>query len=254
MLVTASPASAHARLEASSPKDGSTLTATPPEIMLRFNEPVKDGLNQVSVTSGSTDATQGKVEVDGNNVYQPLKSSLKSGAYKVTYKVVSADGHPISGTLSFTYAPPNGDTGAGAPSSTPSSSPTSSDSPSSSAAPSTAPSSSSTSSAPAPSSSSAAEPSTSSSTSQPSSSSSSSTSPSDGETAPSQPSGTSSSSDAAGTETNDDTSAGSDGVPTWVWIGGIGAALMVLAGIGLALRGRRDEGDDEEINLEEWRG
>ena len=103
MTMAASPASAHARLEKSSPKDGSTLTATPPEVMLQFNEPIKDGLNQVTVKSGSTDATQGKPEVDGNTVYQPLKSSLAAGDYTVTYKVVSADGHPVSGTLTFTY-------------------------------------------------------------------------------------------------------------------------------------------------------
>ena len=96
MVTLASPAAAHARLEASSPKDDSTLTATPPEIMLRFNEPIKDGLNQVSVKSGSTDVTDGDLEIEGNTVYQPIKSSLKSGSYTVTYKVVSADGHPIS--------------------------------------------------------------------------------------------------------------------------------------------------------------
>ena len=69
MVGLAAPASAHARLEASSPKEGSTLTATPPEIMLRFNEPIQSGLNEVSVRTGSTDATDGDLEVDGSTVY-----------------------------------------------------------------------------------------------------------------------------------------------------------------------------------------
>ncbi|EKA59901.1 copper resistance protein CopC [Janibacter hoylei PVAS-1] len=125
------PAAAHARLEASSPKDGSTLTATPPEVMLRFNEPVKDGLNQVSVKSGSTDVTDGDLELAGNTVYQPLKTVIDAGDYTITYKVVSADGHPISGSVKFTYAPPEGDQGAGEPT-TSATSGTSSDAPSSS--------------------------------------------------------------------------------------------------------------------------
>ncbi len=112
-VATASPAAAHASLESSSPVDGSTLTATPPEIMLRFNEPIKDGLNEVTVTTGSSDVADGEVQVEGEAVYQPVKHTMKPGKYTVKYKVVSADGHPVSGSLSFTYDPPEGDTGAG---------------------------------------------------------------------------------------------------------------------------------------------
>lgn len=111
-VVTAAPATAHASLESSSPVDGSTLTATPPEIMLRFNEPIKDGLNEVTVTTGSTDVADGEVQVEGEAVYQPVKHTMEPGRYTVKYKVVSADGHPVSGSLSFTYEPPEGDTGA----------------------------------------------------------------------------------------------------------------------------------------------
>lgn len=112
MALGAAPADAHARLEASSPTDGSTLTATPPEIMLRFNEPIKDGLNEVSVTTGSTDVADGEIQVEGQSAYQPIRLDMKPGKYTVKYKVVSADGHPVSGTFSFTYDPPEGDTGA----------------------------------------------------------------------------------------------------------------------------------------------
>lgn len=253
MVTLASPAAAHARLEASSPKDGSTLTATPPEIMLRFNEPIKDGLNQVSVKSGSTDVTDGDLEIEGNTVYQPIKSSLKSGSYTVTYRVVSADGHPISGSLSFTYAPPGGDTGAGDDGSsetTTSGGGATSDSPNPSATTPPPPSESTTS---APTSTSAPSSSTSepSSTSTSSSSSSSSTS-GDGETEPSGE-GSSTSSDTAAPVEGDDTSS-SGGFPAWGWAAIIGAVLVVLAGIGLALRGRRDTEEDEHVDLEEWRG
>ncbi|UUZ43894.2 copper resistance protein CopC [Janibacter limosus] len=247
MVVTASPASAHARLEASSPKDGSTLTATPPEVMLQFNEQIKEGLNQISVKSGSTDATEGKPEVDGNTVYQPLKSSLAAGDYTVSYKVVSADGHPISGTLSFTYTPPAGDEGAV---DTPTSATSSSSAPAtsgSSAAPSASSPGSATSSAPG---STTAPPSSSS-----SAPASSATSATDGETQPTAPASTSSSSSSAAAPTDGDESSGNDGgLPTWVWIAGLGVLLVLAAAAGLIARGRGRGSNDEDIDLDEWRG
>jgi methionine-rich copper-binding protein CopC len=242
MVVTASPASAHARLEASSPKDGSTLTATPPEVMLQFNEQIKEGLNQISVKSGSTDATEGKPEVDGNTVYQPLKSSLAAGDYTVSYKVVSADGHPISGTLSFTYTPPTGDEGAV---DTPTSSAPGTSG--SSTAPSASSPGSATSSAPG---STTAPPSSSS-----SAPASSATSATDGETQPTAPASTSSSSSSAAAPTDgDEGSSNDEGLPTWVWIAGLGVLLVLLAAAGLIARGRGRGSNDEDIDLDEWRG
>lgn len=207
LVVTASPASAHASLESSSPTDGSTLTATPPEIMLRFNEPIKDGLNEVSVTSGSTDVADGEVQVEGEAVYQPVKHTMKPGEYEVKYKVVSADGHPVSGTLSFTYEPPEGDTGASGEASEKSSA---SKSPTSKSPASKSPASSGTS-----------EPSTPSST-------------SEGRDSAAEES------DAASEDDADDTVAGI-GVPTaWLVVGGAGLVVL-LAAAGLLARGRRRE-------------
>lgn len=242
MTAMASPASAHARLEASSPKDGSTLTATPPEVMLRFNEPIKSGLNQVTVKAGSTDATDGELEVDGNSVYQPLKSSLKADTYTVTYKVVSADGHPISGSLKFTYTPPAGDDGADEPTSSSTSASSNSSTASSPPASSTSSSTSDATSTSAPTSSSSSE-----------STPSSSTSATDGETEPTAPAGTSSSSSTSAAPTGDDDSSSDDGIPTWVWIAGLGALAVLLAAAGLIARGRGQD-NDEDIDLEEWRG
>ncbi|WP_277452218.1 copper resistance protein CopC [Janibacter sp. DB-40] len=108
-VIIASPADAHARLEGSSPQDGATLSAVPPEIMLRFNEPIEAGLNQVSVKSGSTEVAKGDPQVDGSNVYQPIEYTMDPGEYTVTYKVVSADGHPVSGSFTFTYSPADND-------------------------------------------------------------------------------------------------------------------------------------------------
>ena len=82
---------------------------------------------------------------------------------------------------------------------------------------------------------------------------SSSTTPTDGETEPTPPEdATSSTSDEP--VAGDETSADEGGIPAWVWIAAIGALLVILAGAGLLARNRRDGGDDEDIDLEEWRG
>lgn len=237
MVFTATPASAHARLEVTSPKDGSSLTATPPEVMLRFNESIQKDLSQVTVTSGSTDATDGKLQVDGNSVYQPLKTSLKPGSYKIVYKVVSSDGHPVSGTFTFSYDPPEGDSGAGAdpsattPSAT-SGSATPSQESSSGSASATDPSS-----TPAPSDSPSA------------------TGPPDGETAPEEPGDTSATTPA--TPESDaqepDAQDADEGTSGWLWAGIAAVLVIVLAAVGLLMKGRRDHEDDEEIHLEDER-
>lgn len=104
LVLSASPAAAHAALESSSPADGSTVTAAPPEVALRFNEPVGTDFAEVTVTKGGTSATDGDPSVEGSTVTQPLAGDMEQGDWRVSYRVVSADGHPVSGTVDFTYA------------------------------------------------------------------------------------------------------------------------------------------------------
>lgn len=255
MVVTAAPADAHARLESSSPKDGATLTAVPPEIMLRFNEPIKDGLNQVTVTSGSDDVATGKVQVEGSSVYQPVDFQMDPGEYTVSYKVVSADGHPVSGSFSFSYDPPEGDTGAADdPSATTSSAPTGSTSsaPSSSSTSGSATSEPMTPSEPA-------EPSdrstNASETSEPSSTSpdSSTSGPPDGETGP--PEDSDRTSDTASPTTDEpaeDEPVATSPTSPWWWAVAVVALVVVIGGFALLVRGRR-ESEEEDVTVEEWR-
>lgn len=257
LLVNASPASAHARLESSSPADGSTLTAVPPEVSLRFNEPIKEGLNEVSVRSGSTDVAEGKVEVEGNSVYQPVKYSMKPGKYTVTYKVVSADGHPVSGSVSFTYGPPKGDDGAkGEPGATTTSPKSDAETSDSSSGDGSGDSSSSdeesvdgesgdgesgdATSSPEDSSSSAGG------TSEPS------TTSSGAETSGEEPSDDSStSSDTAAGDS--ETTSSEEGTSPWWWAAGAAALVVVLGAVGMLAKGRRGSRADEDVTDEDWR-
>lgn len=104
-LGIAAPASAHAALVSSSPEDGAELTEAPTEIVLEFNEDIQDLGNEiVIVDSEGTPVADGEPAVDGPTVTQALTGGA-AGSFTVTWRVVSADGHPISGELGYEVAP-----------------------------------------------------------------------------------------------------------------------------------------------------
>lgn len=104
-------ASAHDALAGSTPADGATVPAAPAEVSLDFTGEVQELGAQVAVTGpDGAAASEGAVEVDGATVTQPLADDLTAGTYSVAWRVTSADGHPISGTTTFTVA---GDTAPG---------------------------------------------------------------------------------------------------------------------------------------------
>lgn len=104
-LATALAASAHAALTSMTPAAGSTVTVPPPAVVLRFSEPVSSSFAAVTVTDGAgASVVAGRPTVNGSTVTQPLRQ-LGSGTYSVTFRVVSADGHPVSDTAAFTVRP-----------------------------------------------------------------------------------------------------------------------------------------------------
>ncbi|OAA24005.1 hypothetical protein UG55_103238 [Frankia sp. EI5c] len=104
MLLTPSAASAHSGLLRTEPGDGTALTAPPDRISLVFNEPVWTDYATVAVTdSGGRQLTTGSPQVIETTLSVPLQGA-ETGEYHVTWRVVSADGHPITGQFSFTVA------------------------------------------------------------------------------------------------------------------------------------------------------
>lgn len=100
----AAPAGAHAVVVASTPADGERLSTAPAEVTITFSEAVTSDLGGITVLSSPAGD-----RVDNDDTTQPtattvrasLKPDLPDGTYAVTYKVVSADGHPISGAIKF---------------------------------------------------------------------------------------------------------------------------------------------------------
>jgi copper transport protein len=114
LLVTgASPAAAHASLVSVDPPDGARLDESPAAVTLTFSEPVSAELGGVRVldTSGAP-VQQGAARVDGVTVVVDLAADLPDGTYVVTYRVISADGHPVRGGSVFGVGAGTVDTGA----------------------------------------------------------------------------------------------------------------------------------------------
>jgi methionine-rich copper-binding protein CopC len=103
MLGAAAPAFAHSQLEGSDPADGASLDAGPPQISLTFNEDMPPGFDVVTVVGPDGKVWQnGEVTTSGPTVSVPVAPLGPAGRYQVGYRVVSADGHPVQGTTSFT--------------------------------------------------------------------------------------------------------------------------------------------------------
>ena len=104
-LTTAAPAFAHATLQETEPARGTTVKVQPKAIVFHFSERVEMNFSAVHVY----DAT-GKV-VDSGEAVHPngvgsdvsigLKPKVPQGTYTATYRVISADGHPVSGGFVF---------------------------------------------------------------------------------------------------------------------------------------------------------
>jgi methionine-rich copper-binding protein CopC len=104
--LAATPAAAHASLVSSSPRDGAAVTTAPKKVELVFSEDV-GAPSIIDVTGpGGVQVVDGPTQVRNASAIQPLKALTAVGLYKIAYRVVSADGHPVSGQLTFTYAPP----------------------------------------------------------------------------------------------------------------------------------------------------
>jgi methionine-rich copper-binding protein CopC len=108
----AGQAQAHDKLVSTQPAGDSSITTGPPEIRLTFDKPVQTGFTEVEVTGpGSTYWAAGPPSVNGDTVTAPLRPLGPAGRYTIQYRIVSADGHPVSGQAGFTLA----EAGSGAP-------------------------------------------------------------------------------------------------------------------------------------------
>ncbi|WP_020498788.1 copper resistance CopC family protein [Sciscionella marina] len=103
------PAFAHNTFVGSSPGNGATVGSSPKQVSVTFGEPVQQGENRISVLGPDGHSqwqAQRLATVDGDSVRVPLRELGPAGRYTIAYRVISADGHPVSGTATFTLSAP----------------------------------------------------------------------------------------------------------------------------------------------------
>lgn len=97
------PAVAHTELQARTPEQGAVLDAAPKAVRLTFSEDLRGGSLAVSASGRSVGA--GAARVDGDEVVLDVAPGSPAGVWTVAYRVVSADGHPVTGQFTFTVKP-----------------------------------------------------------------------------------------------------------------------------------------------------
>ena len=101
------PASAHDELVSSTPVADAALDPAPTEVSLSYSDNILEVGVEVTVTDAAgTEWVADAPVVDGPTVTVPLNADMPGGAYTVDWRVVSSDGHPISGSIPFTVTTP----------------------------------------------------------------------------------------------------------------------------------------------------
>ncbi|HHQ1149225.1 TPA: copper resistance CopC/CopD family protein [Listeria innocua] len=105
LIVPVQHVSAHAYLENSNPADQSHIKTAPEKVTLVFNEEIEADFPLIEVKDSSGKRVEtGKTAVSKKNdhmVEASLPAELKADVYSVSWRVVSADGHAVSGVISF---------------------------------------------------------------------------------------------------------------------------------------------------------
>jgi copper transport protein len=96
-------ASAHASLVSTNPVDGQSVPTPPQLVTATFSEGVSvESGGGLSVRNRAGDQVdEGNSSAQANTLQVTLPNDLPDGTYIATYRVVSADGHPVSGSWTF---------------------------------------------------------------------------------------------------------------------------------------------------------
>jgi methionine-rich copper-binding protein CopC len=106
LLLAATSASAHSDLVGAAPAARSVSAAAVTTVELTFGSELRPGLAHVVVSSsGRADHVVGAPAVLGSRLVAQVDGVSSVGAYEVRYRVVAADGHPVTGSYRFRVGP-----------------------------------------------------------------------------------------------------------------------------------------------------
>jgi methionine-rich copper-binding protein CopC len=107
-LLAAPAAFAHAYLDRTSPEAASTVLGSPPEVKLWFShalEPAYSSVRVVDKAGKQVDRKDTRVDAPESKLLKVTLPPLAPGAYRVIWRVLSADGHVTRGEFAFEIAP-----------------------------------------------------------------------------------------------------------------------------------------------------
>lgn len=96
-------AGAHSAVTGFSPETGESIATGPERVTVTFNEPLQTSFASLTVVGPDGNLwSTGDPVVEGPTVSVPVGELGPVGEYTIAYRVTSADGHPVSGTSTFT--------------------------------------------------------------------------------------------------------------------------------------------------------
>jgi methionine-rich copper-binding protein CopC len=107
IAISASPANAHTSLELSTPSDNQSIEFMPAELSASFDEDLIEIEGEVVNTLELESADGAKYVLSAATITGPTVSTstgdkeYPAGDYLLKFRVVSADGHPVTGEIRF---------------------------------------------------------------------------------------------------------------------------------------------------------
>ena len=107
-ILLAPSASAHAVFVASNPAKNSMVTIMPKSVSIRFDDKIIEIAGKHANVLSVTDAkghliSTGNATVAGNTVSTEIKAGAAKGRVTLSWRVISDDGHPVTGISFFMY-------------------------------------------------------------------------------------------------------------------------------------------------------
>lgn len=97
--------SAHAYIKKSTPLENEMIEKSPNEVTIQFDETIQPAFNSLKVFDSEgnrVDKKNGRIDPKQPSILKSgLKKNLPDGMYRIKWKVVSSDGHPVEGVIPF---------------------------------------------------------------------------------------------------------------------------------------------------------
>ncbi|MFJ8064530.1 copper resistance protein CopC [Psychrobacillus sp. NPDC096426] len=106
LLIFSTQAFAHTGLESSNPAQGSTVMETLNDITLTYATKIEETSSFKLVNAANESMAIANLAVNDNVMTGTVDENLDNGAYKIVWKIVGIDGHPIEGQVDFVLNAP----------------------------------------------------------------------------------------------------------------------------------------------------